>query len=189
MTEGEEFIAEYLESEGIDFREEELIEGLKNDTKEFRKADFYLPKYKVYIEYFGQWNSEPQKPRYREKRQVYKDNKIPCIILYPDNLGIISYIFPRRLDYVFHRYKMDKELRQFYFDEVKKERGGNLIFAIIGLVIIYFARPWDAPLDNTWLIIGFLLFAYQTYLISKSILAVYKGRNPVEKSYFQDNTE
>jgi len=189
MTEGEDFIAEYLESEKIGFRTEEIIEGLKNDTKGFRKADFYLPRYKVYIEYFGQWNSETQKPRYREKNQVYKDNKIPCIILYPDNLGIISYIFPKRLEYVLHRHKMDKELRLYYFDEVKKERTDNLILAIIGLAIMFFARPWNAPFDNTWLIIGFLLFAYQTYLIVKSMIQVYKGRNPVEKSYFQDNSE
>ena len=84
---------------------------------------------------------------------------------------------------------MDKQLRMYYFDEVTKERRDNLILAIIGLVIMYLARPWDAPLDNTWLIAGFLLFAYQSYLIGKSILAVYKGQNPVERSYFQDNRE
>lgn len=189
MTEGEEFIAEYLDSEGIDFRQEELIEGLNNDSKSFRKADFYLPKYKVYIEYFGQWNNEKQKPRYREKRQVYINNKVPCIILYPENLGIIDFIFSRRLEYVFHRYKMDKELRKYYFNEVRKERGDTLILAIVGLIIMYFSKPWDAPFENGWLIAGFLLFAYQSYLIIKSIREVYKGYNPVEKSYFEEKLE
>ena len=54
MSEGEEFISIYLEDSKIEFRQEELTEGLAGDSKSYRKADFYLPRYNIYIEYFGQ---------------------------------------------------------------------------------------------------------------------------------------
>lgn len=42
MTEGEELIKEFLEEQSIDFEQEKEIHGLKEDSKPFRIADFYL---------------------------------------------------------------------------------------------------------------------------------------------------
>src|SRR3989344_1364303 len=96
-SEGEEIIGEFLKEENVDFIPEKKIENLKEDVTSYIVADFYLPKYKVYIEFFGKWNSEIHKRGYREKKETYKKNKIPCIYLYPDNLGILKQIFYIRL--------------------------------------------------------------------------------------------
>ncbi len=44
MTEGEQFIENYFLSEKINYRRQSPIDGLKNDSKSHRVADFYLPK-------------------------------------------------------------------------------------------------------------------------------------------------
>ncbi len=96
-SQGEDFIAEFLEEEGIKFERYPSLSNLKHDTKSFRKADFYLPEYKIYIEFLGQWNNPEHRKRYKQKMAVYFKNNIPCIYLWPDNLGTLSWIFRRRL--------------------------------------------------------------------------------------------
>ena len=59
-SEGEQFIAEFLDYERINFKTEYKLSNLKGDEKSYRKADFYLPNYKVYIEFFGQWNQSEE---------------------------------------------------------------------------------------------------------------------------------
>jgi len=185
MSEGEQFISEFLKNESIEYRREEVIEKLRNDSKNFRVADFYLPKYKVYIEYFGQWNVESQKERYREKRQCYIDNKIPCIILYPENLGIIQFIFHKRLTYILERYKLEKELRNYRLKLFKDERRDNIILLIIGISFLYFALPWSSPENQTLLLIGFAIVGYQSYRIITSLINISKGKDPVDSNFFE----
>ena len=96
-SEGEDYIAEYFDEIGMEYRRQHLIEGLADKYASFRKADFYLPQYKVILEFAGRWNrSEEERSRYRHKKQVYKENAIPCIWIYPDNLGVLHYIFHKR---------------------------------------------------------------------------------------------
>lgn len=110
ISEGEELIAEYFTEENIKFKREYELNFLQNDSKSYRKADFYLPKYKVFIEFFGRWNLDKNKEEYRIKKRVYEENKIPCVILYPDNLGILNFIFKRRLKKELEKYHMKWEL-------------------------------------------------------------------------------
>ena len=71
LTEGEEFVQEFFIDEQIKHLPQKEIRNLKGDSKEFRIADFYLPKYKMFVEFFGQWNvSEQHKLRYREKKFI-----------------------------------------------------------------------------------------------------------------------
>ena len=103
-TEGEKIIGFFLDDEGIKFRRYEKIYNLEDDSKDHREADFYLPKYKVYLEFEGQWNNEKDKERYKEKKVVYKKNNIPCIYIYPDNLATLKYLFYMRLKGIFKEY-------------------------------------------------------------------------------------
>src|SRR3989344_6070820 len=96
-SEGEEIIKEFFEEKSIDFKQQVKIEDLKNDDKPYRIADFYLPQYKVYVEFLGGWNFENARKEYNKKKRVYEENNKPCIYLYPDNLGVMSFIFKRRL--------------------------------------------------------------------------------------------
>lgn len=103
-TEGEDIIEYYLEDQGIKFQREVEINGLSNDTKSYRKADFYLPKYKIYVEFLGLWNNPERKQEYIEKIKTYESNKVPCIYIYPENLGILGEIFYMRMHQQFKKY-------------------------------------------------------------------------------------
>jgi len=111
-SEGEQFLIDFFNSAGIKYEREKRIDRLKNDTKQYRIADFYLPKYKVYVEFFGLWNNNGNEI-YRDKKEVYKLNNIPCVYLYPENLGIIGYVFDKRLQVVLAQHDMKKELKRY----------------------------------------------------------------------------
>ncbi len=96
-SEGELFIADYFRNNDFRFEKEYVIKGLKHDSAAYRRADFYLPGYKVYVEFEGKYNDPEERMRYREKKNVYKRNDLPVIYIYPDNLGFIDYIFRMRL--------------------------------------------------------------------------------------------
>jgi len=136
-SEGEEFIKDFLESEDIKFRPEEKIEDLKGDDSSYRVADFYLPQYKVYVEFFGQWNvSEEHKKRYNKKKRVYRENKIPCVYLYPENLGILKFLLKRRIKDVLKSQDMKWQLFKINW-EIFKEENGLIALIILGILIYY----------------------------------------------------
>ncbi len=107
-TKGEKIIEFFLEDEGLKYEAEVEIHTLESGIKKYRRADFYLPKYKVYLEFLGQWNTKNGKERYNKKKTIYKQNNIPCIYIYPDNLGAIKYLFYMRLAEIL---KNDPELK------------------------------------------------------------------------------
>ena len=129
-SEGEELIGEYLGAEGIDFKSEEKIENLKNDNIPYRKADFYLPQYKAYVEFLGLWNVEKNREQYKEKQRVYAENNIPCIYLYPDNLGILNFIFKRRLKNELKKHDMKWELLKLNWN-IFQEKYALAVFVFI----------------------------------------------------------
>lgn len=110
-SEGEEFIEMYFEQNGYKYQREVKITNLPGDTKTYRVADWYLPNYGVFVEFYGQWNnSKESRERYREKKKIYMENNIPCIYIYPENLGVIDYLFPWRLEELLIKYKKRKPL-------------------------------------------------------------------------------
>ena len=71
-SEGEAFLAEFLEFENIRYIQEKPVVGLFNDSKQYRKADFYLPNYGVYMEFLGRWNNTSKdRDNYREKKESF----------------------------------------------------------------------------------------------------------------------
>jgi hypothetical protein len=112
-SEGELFISEYLKFKNISFETEVRLNNLKyDDNFKYRDADFFLKKYGVYIEFNGRWNNTKEdRVRYRVKKEVYRKNNLPCIYLYPENLGIIDFVFTKRLIVELQKKSMTKELR------------------------------------------------------------------------------
>lgn len=140
-SEGEEFLADFFDSIGIPYMPEKKINGLKCDSKMYRTADFYLPKFKVYVEFFGLWNNACNE-EYRQKKDVYRANKIPCVYLYPENLGIIGFTFDKRIQAVMKMYDMKKEIRKYKLFKLKESRelrnriGILAICVFLGLTIL-----------------------------------------------------
>jgi hypothetical protein len=117
-SEGEEFLQDFFESVEIKFVREKTISGLKGDQKQYRVADFYLPQFHVYVEFLGLWNTIKNE-EYKVKKEIYKLNKIPCVYIYPDNLGIIHYIFDKRIQTELSKNNLNKELFKYRFFKLK----------------------------------------------------------------------
>jgi len=136
-TEGEIIIEEFLKEDDIKFKPEVKIKNLKGDTIPYRKADFYLPQFKTYIEYLGRWNIEHNRKKYNEKKRVYKNNNIPCVYIYPDNLGILNFVLKWRLKQELKNYNLKWELFKLNF-RIFQEK--YLLELIILGVLIYFVN-------------------------------------------------
>lgn len=103
------YVADFLRNSNLTFEREVPLYNLHGDTKKFRKADFFLTKLGVYVEYFGQYNAtKAKRAEYDKKAEVYIKNSVPTIFIYPHELGF--------LEYAFH-YKMVKllKLKKFNF--------------------------------------------------------------------------
>lgn len=138
-SEGELFIADYLQRQNIKFEHESAIVNLINDSKKHRIADFYLPNYKCYVEFYGLWNNKKEdRIRYSEKKSVFDQNKIPCVYLYPENLGIIEFVFPKRMRKVLKNHGLKKELFRFNLFSFLKEYYENIFFLILGIIATLF---------------------------------------------------
>lgn len=143
-TEGEKIIEYFLDDQEIKYEKEVIIPKLEGDSKTHRIADFYLPTYKVYVEFLGKWNSVEKKWDYREKKEIYELNEIPCVYIYPDNLGTLNDIFRMRLQEQLDKYPELKWQRfLFKFDKLKKFTFvcltlwtvSTLLFIILGNIV------------------------------------------------------
>lgn len=160
MTEGEIFICEYLKDKKIKFQTQVKLEKLKGDNKPYRIADFYLPDYKTYIEYQGQYNKNDEAMlRYNQKKQLYNSNRIPCIYLYPENLGIIDYIYNNRLTVELKKFKLTKELFRHRIRRLIKDRG-DLFFWLSLAILLLFTTDYKTKPENN----------YQVYISLGSII-------------------
>lgn len=168
-TEGEIFIAEYLKYKEISFEQEVVLRDLKDDpSHKTRRADFYLKNYKVYLEFNGRWNNTKEdRERYKEKKAVYAKNNIPCIYLYPENLGIIDYVFTKRMIELLQKQSMKKELRLFQLKRFIEERGSIFIWLFLSVLVYSGDFSWEN--DSTTLIACIIVFVFQLYRIYEGI--------------------
>jgi hypothetical protein len=134
-TAGEEFIADFLEEKGIKFKRYPKVPDLSDDDKRFREADFYLPEYKVYVEFLGQWNVPEQQSRYRQKMAVYYKNNVPCVYLWPDNLGTLDWMLRRRIRETLLKHNKKWTLLKYEVHNYTLEQG--LALVILGFLIYY----------------------------------------------------
>jgi hypothetical protein len=164
-SEGEVFLGEFFDGEGISYMTEKEIAGLKGDSKKYRKADFYLYKFNLYVEFYGRWNNSMEdRERYREKKKVYYNNKIPCVYIYPENLGIIEFSFPRRAIKAFKDHKMERELWRFRLRYLWLYKQENIILFFITLFILIFGEfKWEE--DKIIFMILIIIPLYQLYKI------------------------
>ena len=98
LTEGERYVAMYLEDLNIQYEPQYRINLKRGQRKGYRIIDFYLPEFDVLLEYNGQWDvNEWHRNRYRQKRKELLDNGLTLVEIYPNQLGIIEYSFPVKM--------------------------------------------------------------------------------------------
>ncbi|MFC2113581.1 hypothetical protein ACFLTA_09965 [Bacteroidota bacterium] len=148
LSEGERFLHYFFKEVGIKAESQVKLENLKGDNKSYRVADFYLPRYKVYVEFFGNWNTSPEyKEKYRDKINIYLSNNIPCVYLYPENLGTIEYTFDYRFEKELRKHNLDKELFKYRTKLLWDERMSAFFYLLLAItVIILFLFDTDAEL-------------------------------------------
>ena len=61
------------------------------------RPDFFLPEYKIYVEYWGLIGDKNYDEKRKLKRKAYLENDIDFIDIYPDNLENIDWIFTQKL--------------------------------------------------------------------------------------------
>ena len=175
-TTGEEIIEFYLEDQEIKYEREFPIYGLKNDLKSFRRADFYLPKFKVYLEFLGEWNKPEGRKRYQEKMYIFAENKIPCIYIFPDNLGPLDLVFRIRMNQIFNDHSQLKVQRiLFSFWKFKK----ILLFApgfwaVLTLGFIFFENIFNKTLSISPLAIIVPIFLTAICIIYAAVKIFFK---------------
>lgn len=147
LTEGELVIEQYLKDEGYSYEVQKEISGLIGDTKRsFRKADFYLKKYEVYIEFLGMWNkSEIHRTEYKEKMKIYAANNIACVYLWPDNLGFIKQALNYRIEKELRAKNKLKQLARFKRFQLNRN---TYNFQLIWLTLLGFLYLWLTRNNN-----------------------------------------
>lgn len=159
-SEGERIIEFYLEDQNIKYESEKEIRSLKNDSKGYRIADFYLPKFKVYLEFLGRWNVDGSREQYKEKMNVYKENNISCIYIYPENLGALDMIFRMRLEKELEE-KPELKWQLFLFRLWKFKKIWPLILLLwlgFGTLLVLLENILKEVLKVSWYSIAELLF-------------------------------
>src|SRR3989344_2445616 len=166
---GEELITDFFEEKVIKYKRHPKLPKLEGDIKGFREPDFFLPEYKVYLEFLGQWNESEHKMRYKQKMAVYHKNKIPCIYIWPDNLGTLDWMLRRRLREVLLKYDKKWMLLKYEWENYTEEYG--LILIGIG-VLVYFVK------HTGWRIAIILYLLYTLYVsINKYVKRLMKLKN------------
>jgi hypothetical protein len=160
-TQGEDLIADFLEDNSIDFKRYYIIPKLEGDDKFFREADFYLPRYGVYIEFLGRWNNPYDQSRYRQKMAIYHKNKLACIYLWPDNLGTLDWMFRRRLREALLKYNRIWTLLTYEFENYL---GENFVVLLIVGLVIYYMKEIKSKIVISLLLAVFLFTSIQKYV-------------------------
>jgi len=181
-TEGEIYIKDFFREAGIKCEHQVPIRNLSYDSKAHRVADFYIPKYDVYIEFLGKWNTnEEYRNIYREKIKVFKQNHIPCIFLYPENLGYIHFVFDHRMIEVLKENYKENELiryRKWKFLKGTKDNFWGILLSVVVLLLMYFTKEEGKAL--LW-----LLFIYNIYRIATIWNLIYvKGAYSINRMLY-----
>jgi hypothetical protein len=150
-TREEEYIAHYLNENGISYISQHQTKKLKNDQKSHRRVDFYLNKFNIYIEYMGMYNeSKLDRERYEEKRKIYFQNNMPTLLLKPHDLGILDYAFhTKTLKILRHPkfFKKSKLIRYKLNRFINKKGLGSFFLTILFLylftVMIFYPTGFD----------------------------------------------
>ncbi|MFH1399463.1 MAG: hypothetical protein ABIG95_05115 [Candidatus Woesearchaeota archaeon] len=142
-TSGERAIKAELKYLKIRFEQEKTIYGLKYDSKSYRVADFYLPDFDAFVEFFGQWDSgEHHRQRYREKKKIFTKNGLKCLYLYPSHLKSSGFMIRTFLSSL---KPTGLEPTKTTTPKVKSPSASWALIAIVVLLVVIELRSINSP--------------------------------------------
>lgn len=157
-TSEELFIQNYFKEVGIKFQEEYKIDGLYGDDKQYRVVDFYLPRFNIYVEYFGMYNSTKLKrAEYQKKVDIYIKNHIPTVFIYPHELGFLDYAFHTKFLRVLRLKKFENKWRTFKYKAVRYWAYGSSYLFFLSILSLYLSLVFGIKETgltedvNTWI--------------------------------------
>lgn len=148
-TEGEEIIEEFFKDKNIKYIRNKEIR-LQGDSRDHRKPDFFLPKFKLYVEFLGQWQTAEHKDRYKEKMRLYDKNHMACVYLYPENLGVLEQIFHIRAEKELKLRGMRKELVRFLIHQLGYDFVSALMHLLASSVLLFLLFAVDLQRMNSF---------------------------------------
>lgn len=178
LTEGELVIEQYLIDEGIKYEAQKEIKGLREDRyRTYRIADFYLPKFDIYIEFLGKWNGgESFRQDYKEKMKIYNSNNLACVYIWPDNLGFLKQALNYRIERELRMRNKKRHLAKFKWYQVDTDTNKYIVIFLLISTFLFFWLTRDNHTD--WMvrvrlvvIILLLFYAFLLFVgISLSVL-------------------
>ncbi len=112
--------------------------------------------------------------------RVYKLNDIPCIYFYPENLGIIDYLFDMRIrKELSKRPRTKKEYLKYKWDCLLKDRKDLFFWMILSIIMLVGGIfDSDKELFVQYMIFFTLVFCHQVFrLIEGYKKYVHEGKN------------
>jgi hypothetical protein len=191
-TEGKEFLEDFFTATGITFETQKKLDRLKYDAAPNRTADFYLPRYNIYVEFSGTSNSVNNET-IQQKKELYAKNNIACIFLYPENLRTIPYNFDKQLQETFKQYQLQKALqkyRLFKFKNAPELRNRVILLGFALLGIITLSLPFITLSIKGYIVLGgLILFSlFHAWQIVQLYLDVFKrNRFPLNRLYKEED--
>ena len=124
---GERAVKAELIHMGLDFEEQHEIHGLKDDIKGNRRSDFYLTEHDIHIEVLGNWKNDGRHDHhieeYKKKMEVYKNNNIDCIYIYPNQLTHSNIIIKKHIkEILINRSEKEREEKEEEAERKKEEQ-------------------------------------------------------------------
>lgn len=173
----EQFITNFLEEKDFIFEKEKVLNNLKDDDKTHRRADFYLINYKIYVEYFGNYNaSKERRAEYDKKVQVYLKNSIPTVFIYPHELGFLDYAFHSKIIKVLQikKFNLKKQLLRYrikrYFQKEGHHNSILLIVSVLMIVVVVFRKDLINDMPAYIFMCGLMLFCFSLFFFIKDII-------------------
>ena len=171
------FITNCLEEKEFKFEKVGVLNNLKDDDKTFRRADFYLTNYKIYVEYFGNYNAtKERRAEYDKKVQVYLKNGIPTVFIYPHELGFLDYAFHSKIIKVLKikKFNLDKQLLRYRIKRYFQKEGFHNSILLLLSVIMIGGIIYRRDIEKDFLIYvfmsGIVLFCFSIGFFVKDII-------------------
>lgn len=183
LTIHEQYIEDVLIGLGIKYEAKKKVEFSKTSEQTVTHADFYLPRLKMYIEYFGTYNkSKGDRRKFDELWQVYMREGLPVIDVKPEEIGIFEFLLHKRIlrlmQYEKFRQGRRWALRRYLFNRFWQEGGfWSVFFGFIFILIalyLYGSEPdsefTQEIIADVFLAIGLVGLLHSGFIFIKHIV-------------------